>query len=225
MWELRAVVRELVFHLTDHSELSKVLVGRVKEPPSPDPSVIYLTDLLCPCLRESYINRVAGTPTPAVLKQRVREESKKPILKILNDLGWDVAETVLVDCGDFKLVCKVDAVLRVGGKVKAVAQVSFAGVKAGPLKALVAIASLLNAPEVILVNVTPQGLLQCLKGHLPQEVRERVKQAILKHAAALHRALADKVPPPPQKGGWCDHCLVRGICHALQKIKEVTPHV
>lgn len=186
-----------------NTELERELASRLHTT-NQNHNVIRVEDVVAPCLRQAYFACVLGHRTLAL---EIRRVATGPVVEGLKVLGWGEGTLIVKDLGNFKLVGHVDAVRDVGGvKEAAIVHVGRPN-QASTLRA--AVVAALTCWRIHLVCVSP--------------VNASINASIFECAPEQCRALAEVAPP--ERGRWCVKCPYQQLCTALQKIKEVTPHV
>ena len=185
--------------------------------PDRDCDVVLVEDVVAPCLRRSYFSLVLGHRS---LSLRLRRAAAAPVVEALRSLGWGDGQVLIVNLNNCKLVTHIDAVR------EAEAVIVHIGRPAPPALLRATVVAALTGWRVRLVVVNPANArINVFTYECSPDQCEAVAERVREIARALHDALRSRSPPAPERGPWCMRCPYQQLCTALQKIKEVTPHV
>jgi CRISPR-associated protein Cas4 len=175
---------------------------------------ISVSEAASPCLRRAYYQRVrASIPTPVEFLKLVGEDIHKKLQDVLRSEGYRVEVGVSLSLGEFKLVGRVDAVRDGDGDEHAL---EFKVVEEIPEKPyethllqLQAYLQMLGISTGFLIYIArADGRVRVFRVSRDRRALKR----FIERARALHEALKSSVPPPPEKGPWCNHCSYRLSC-------------
>ena len=181
-----------------------------------DPSTIFVGEVVFPCLRAAYFNRVrAPRPSPVEALKSLGTEIHRMIQDVLKEEGWEAEVGLGLELEGFKLVGRADAVrFNDEGMPAEVLEIKTVnGEKSEPLQShvlqLQVYMELLNARRGTLIYIDrASGRVKVFAVRRNPSALESVKR----RAATLHKALTKHEPPPAVTGPWCAVCPHKDRC-------------
>jgi CRISPR-associated protein Cas4 len=169
---------------------------------------ITVAEVASPCLRKAYYQRVrAATPTPIEFLKILGNDVHLKLQDVLREEGYQIEVGVSVKIGDFKLVGRVDALKDDSDDSHLIEFKTVQEVPQEPYESHV-----LQAQAYLLMTGLEKGYLVYLArkdGRVKVFKIHKDKKALKKlveRAYILYKALKEKVPPPPERGVWCNTC-------------------
>jgi len=167
-----------------------------------------VTEVASPCLRKSYYLRTrTSPPSPAEFLKMLGNEVHLKLAEVLESEGCEVEVSVGLQLGGFKLRGRVDALCpeRDGEVV-----IEFKSVNELPAEPYQS--HLLQLQAYLLMLKLELGYLVYLSRSSGRVKVFRVGRdsralkQLVERAKQYHKALAEQMPPPPERGPWCSGC-------------------
>jgi CRISPR-associated protein Cas4 len=167
-----------------------------------------------PCLRRAYLQRIkAAAPTPVEFLKIVGNDVHLKLQDVLKEEGYLTEVGVSIKIGDFKLVGRVDALKDDGENPHLIEFKTVQEIPQEPheshvlqVQAYLLMAGLEKGYLVYLAR--KDGRVKVFKIHKDKKALKKV----VERAYLLHKALKEKVPPPPERGPWCNTCPFTLTC-------------
>ena len=175
-----------------------------------DRGTICVTEVVFPCLRKAYYDRIRRRlPTPVEALKVLGSEVHTLLQDAMKEEGYDIEVKVRIELDQFKLVGRVDAVKydEKGNALEAIEIKTSNGLKEHALDShklqLQAYLQILHAKCGYLVYIDrASGRVKVFKIR-PDKYALRT---VIERAKQLHEALEHYRPPPPKRGPWCRIC-------------------
>jgi CRISPR-associated protein Cas4 len=175
---------------------------------------IMTTEATSPCLRKAYYQRIKATvPTPTEFLKIVGNDVHLKLQDVLKEEGYEIEVGVSVKINDFKLVGRVDALKDDGDDPHIIEFKTIQEIPQEPYESHV-----LQVQAYLLMTGLEKGYLVYLarkdgrvkvfKVHKDKKALKR----LVERAHILYKALKEKVPPPPERGPWCNTCPFTLTC-------------
>jgi len=175
---------------------------------------ITVAEVTSPCLRKAYYQRVrAAAPTPVEFLKIVGNDVHLKLQDVLREEGYQIEVGVSVKIGDFKLIGRVDA-LKDDGEDPHI--IEFKTTQETPQEPYES--HILQTQAYLLMTGLEKGYLVYLSrkdGRVKVFKVAKDKKALkrlIERAYIFYKALKEKVPPPPEKGPWCNNCQFTLTC-------------
>jgi CRISPR-associated protein Cas4 len=176
--------------------------------------VITATEASSPCLRKAFYDRVkAPMPSPIEFIKLVGEEAHARLLQVLKKHGYEIEVSYKLRIKDFTLAGRVDAVKEDAKdrhivEFKIVEDLTEKPFESHKLQVQLYML-FTRIPVAYLVYISRKdGRVKVFKVRYS---REKAKEAV-KRAYMLYKALKENIPPPPERGPWCNTCPYTLMC-------------
>jgi len=177
---------------------------------------ITVSEAASPCLRRSYYQRIrAVAPTPVEFLRIVGSDVHLKLQDVLREEGYLIEVNVGVKIGEFKLVGRIDALKDYGDDPHLIEFKTVREIPREPRKS-----DVLQVQAYLLMADVDIGYLVYLSrkdGRVKVFKITRDKRAlrkVIERAYILYKALKEKVPPPPERGPWCNTCPFVLTCNS-----------
>jgi CRISPR-associated protein Cas4 len=175
---------------------------------------ITVSEATAPCLRKAYYQRIRATvPTPIEFLKIVGNDVHLKLQDVLREEGYQIEVGVSIKIGDFKLIGRVDALKDDGENTHLIEFKTVEEVPQEPYESHV-----LQVQAYLLMTGLEKGYLVYLArkdGRIKVFKIHKDKKALkrlVERAYILYKALKEKVPPPPERGPWCNNCQFTLTC-------------
>jgi CRISPR-associated protein Cas4 len=175
---------------------------------------ITVSEAASPCLRKSYYQRIrVAAPTPIEFLKIIGNDIHLKLQDVLRNEGYQIEVGLSVKIGDFKLIGRVDALKDDGENPHLIEFKTVQEIPREPHESHV-----LQVQAYLLMTGLEKGYLVYLArkdGRVKVFKVVKDKKALKKvveRAYILYNALKEKVPPPPEKGPWCNNCQFALTC-------------
>jgi len=175
---------------------------------------ITVTEATSPCLRKAYYQRIkVAAPTPIEFLKIIGNDVHLKLQDVLRNEGYQIEVGLSVKIGDFKLIGRVDALKDDGEDPHLIEFKTIQEVPQEPYESHV-----LQVQAYLLMTGLEKGYLAYLSrkdGRVKVFKVAKDKKALkklVKRAYIFYKALKEKVPPPPEKGPWCNNCQFTLTC-------------
>jgi len=175
---------------------------------------IAVSEVGTPCIRRSYYQRIRGSlPTPVEFLKLLGTEVHKYLAGVLEEEGYRVEVGFKLKLREFYLIGRIDAIKEDAEDPYVVELKVVEDVPEEPYETHV-----LQVQAYILAAKADVGYLVYISRRngrvkvFKVYKNRKALRKLIERAYILYKALKEKVPPPPEKGPWCNTCQFTLTC-------------